>query len=445
MVMFVNSETLSLLRQRWSELPEYLQTDNQVVGKHWVQCAYTMGPSYCSFGCSHCYLPKDANRVPLVTLAEMKQQIDANRKLIGYGGRIQITGGDVVDAYIKANKQSELIEVIRYTVDQGLVPMLMTHGQSLLDNPTLLHDLILQGGLRKLSFHVDMTQAGRKNYPLKQISRERDLNPVRDQIVDMLVQARKITGKRVTGAHTVTVCDANIESIGDILDWIISNPQNMDFTRTISFQTEADVGRTLYQSNRATPEKVWHKIEQSVGMNLCRDQLIFGHPDCTSTATLLARSQDRKIVNLSGNSTPLKTFRYSILSLCSGWNLSENKLIHARVLRAIAILKKPTIITQTLGFGRALFKYHNLTFSMLFALLAGKASGFNIVMHNFIDAEEAAKPSCQTTQDRLDACSFRGAVQRDGQWVAVPMCEVNSSIRPKLYEQRRKSQAIASV
>ncbi|MBX2868701.1 MAG: hypothetical protein KTR18_08500, partial [Acidiferrobacterales bacterium] len=51
-----------LLNKAWQRLPKSLQQPNQIIGQHWSQCGYTMGPSFCSFGCSHCYLPKAANK-----------------------------------------------------------------------------------------------------------------------------------------------------------------------------------------------------------------------------------------------------------------------------------------------------------------------------------------------------------------------------------------------
>ena len=144
----ISAEKRDLLRARWQELPAELQVEWQVVGKHHVHCGYTLGPSYCSFGCTHCYLPSNANRVPLPSLAEMKAQVDANRRLIGPGGGLQITGGDVVDAYWRANRVDELVTIIRYANDAGVVPMLMTHGQVLLEHPDVLERLVRHAGLR---------------------------------------------------------------------------------------------------------------------------------------------------------------------------------------------------------------------------------------------------------------------------------------------------------
>ncbi len=94
----IPAEMRALLAKRWNELPSELQTEWQAVGRHVVHCGYTMGAAPCSFGCTHCYLPKNANRVPLPSLDEMEAQIDANRRLSGPGSGLQITGGDVVDA-----------------------------------------------------------------------------------------------------------------------------------------------------------------------------------------------------------------------------------------------------------------------------------------------------------------------------------------------------------
>ena len=312
--MFADNETIALLKARWESLPTYLQVDNQVVGQHWVQCAFTMGPSYCSFGCSHCYLPGNANRVPLVSSAEMKKQIDANRTMIGKGGNIQITGGDVAEAYLRENRENELIEIIDYAVQAGLVPMLMTHGQTLLDRPDFLAALVQDGGLRKLSFHIDITQAGRPGYPVKSLTDEAQLNPLRDRLVDLVLDTREKTGCNLTAAQTVTVGSKNLRSIGSILKWLISRPRNMEVTRTISFQTEANVGRTLHQASKISPDEVWAEVCQTLGKDFPRNHLLFGHPDCTSTATVLARSSDSKVVSLSQSGKISQSFWQSLLT-----------------------------------------------------------------------------------------------------------------------------------
>src|SRR5687767_13205611 len=121
----LHAEKLRVLKERWASLPPELQTPNQISGRHLTHCGFTTGASYCSFHCTHCYLPKNANEVPIPSLADMKEQIDANRRFQGPGGGLQITGGDVADAYWRSGRQDELVEIIRYACSTGLVPMLM--------------------------------------------------------------------------------------------------------------------------------------------------------------------------------------------------------------------------------------------------------------------------------------------------------------------------------
>jgi len=98
----IDPEKQALLRARWESLPNELKTPNQIAGRHLTHCGFITGASYCSFHCTHCYLPKNANEVPIPSLAEMKETIDANRRFQGPGGGLQITGGDLADAYWRA-------------------------------------------------------------------------------------------------------------------------------------------------------------------------------------------------------------------------------------------------------------------------------------------------------------------------------------------------------
>ena len=186
----INEEKQALLRARWESLPHELRTPNQLAGRHLTHCGFTTGASYCSFRCTHCYLPENANQVPMPSLAQMKDQIDANRRFQGPGAGLQLTGGDVADAYWRAGRQEELIEVARYAVRVGLVPMLMTHGQTLLEHPEFLEALVRDGGLRQVAVHIDMTQAGRHSYPINRLTSESDLHPIREAFTKRSLQRR---------------------------------------------------------------------------------------------------------------------------------------------------------------------------------------------------------------------------------------------------------------
>jgi len=427
-----------LLADKWRELPPELQTDNQILGKHWVGCGYTMGPAYCSFGCSHCYLPKSSNRVPLVPLASMKEQIVAHRKLLGPGGNLQITGGDVVDAYWRAGKKEELIEVLRFATKNELVPMLMTHGQLLLENPDYFEQLVIHGGLRKVSIHIDITMAGRPAMPVGTLSSESQLHELRDQFVDLVIRIRRRTGKLVVAAQTVTVTEKNIQSIGEILGWLMSNSKNMDVCRTISFQPEADVGRTKLSINPVTPELVWSEISKATGLTLARDHLLVGHPDCSSIATLLVGDRDRAILYLSSRTDSGNRFWKALLDTFGGIGASSVSPFYSLIQKMFALVKKPAIVPITVLYMVDLYRRGLITKRFARSMVLGRVRGLNIVMHNFMSEKDLQEPRTAIVQQRLRTCAFKGVVKNSNEWETVSMCEMNTRIRPDLYQSALK-------
>ena len=427
-----------LLKERWNALPESAKTPTQVIGKHWVHCGYTLGPAYCSFGCSHCYLPKKSNRVPLVSLNDMKEQLKAQRELMGAGSNIQITGGDVVEAYLREQKSDELIEILQYANGLGLVPMVMTHGQSLLENPNLLDQMVLQGGLRKLSVHIDITMAGRPGYPIKSLNKESQLNPLRDQFVDLIMACRQRTGKPITAAHTVTVSSNNVDSIANVLHWLTSKKDNMTVFRTIGFQTEAQVGRTLNQNETVKPDQVWQAICNSIGQELPRNHLMFGHPDCSSVANLLVDPHSGVIVNLHSQGAIATELWSKMISVFSGIGPQNTARFKPIFSKTVSVLTNPGIIVSAIRYVAMLYRQNKLSLSFLRSLFLGRTRGINIVMHNFMSTQEVTGKQTAIVRDRISACAFKGVIKEDGQWKAVSMCEMNASVRPAIYEKQIK-------
>jgi hypothetical protein len=429
----IPAETRALLAARWRELPEELRSDRQVVGRHWVHCGYTLGPAYCSFGCTHCYLPANANRVPLPALSAMKEQIDANRRLLGPGGGLQLTGGDVVDAYWRAGRAEELVTVVRHAADSGLVPMVMTHGQVFLENPDYLARLVRVGGLRKLALHVDITQAGRPGFPIARLRSEADLHPLREAFVELIRAVRRSTGIGFYAAHTVTVAERNLGSIADLLRWYVADSCRPDALRTLSFQTEAAVGRTRFSAVPVTPDRVWREICRGVGVELPRDALAFGHPDCSSAATLLVLYPERRVLEALPTDEAGRAIWAAALEVFGGCGGRGERRFEA-VLQKLALLSRhPRLVRQALAYLPRRLRQEGLSFPGLAArLAAGRVRAFNVVLHNFMGRAEIEAGS-ETVAKRLAACSLRGAVRRDGRWVAVPMCELNAGLREELY------------
>ena len=290
-------EKARVLKERWDSLPPELQTNNQISGRHLTHCGFTLGASYCSFHCTHCYLPKNANEIPIPSLEQVKEQIDANRRFQGPGGGLQITGGDVADAYWKSGRADELIEIVRYAYSVGSIPMLMTHGQTLIEHPEFLERLVVEGGLRQISVHVDMTQAGRHGYPIGRIKSEADLHPVRQAFTDLALRIRAKTGCMLEYALSFTVTRRNIDDVPEVIRWYLADPQRSYIWRMLSFQPEADTGRTIFSQRPITSADVWQKICEGTGLPLRRDVSIFGHPDCNSWALAPDRATFGKILS----------------------------------------------------------------------------------------------------------------------------------------------------
>ncbi|HRC84401.1 MAG TPA: hypothetical protein PK413_02185 [Thermoanaerobaculia bacterium] len=430
----IPEEMRQLLAERWSALPEALQTPWQVVGRHHVHCGYTLGPAYCSFGCSHCYLPGNANQVPLPSAEEMREQIAANRRLLGPGGGLQITGGDVVDAYFRAGREDELVQLVRYANEVGVVPMLMTHGQRLLEQPAYLARLVQEGGLRKLAVHIDITMAGRPGFPVKELRSEADLHPLREAFVDLILSTRKRTGVSFFAAHTVTVSERNLGSIAEILRWLKASPRHLEAFRLISFQTEADVGRTRFSKVPVSPEKVWEAVCEGVGLSLSRDNLWFGHPDCSNMSHLLVLFPEGRAINLSPADESSRAFWSEVLRLFGGVGARGENFAESVARKVGVILRHPEILAKTARYALERMRQEGLGPSLLARYAAGQVGGLNIVLHNFMSADQVAAGE-GATRERLAACSFRGAVERDGVWQAVPMCEMNALEREELYRQ----------
>jgi hypothetical protein len=437
-------EKARVLRERWDSLPPELQTNNQISGRHLTHCGFTLGASYCSFHCTHCYLPKNANSIPIPSLAQVKEQIDANRRFQGPGGGLQITGGDVADAYWKSGRADELIEIVRYACSVGSIPMLMTHGQTLIEQPEFLERLVVEGGLRQISVHVDMTQAGRHGYPIGRIKCEADLHPVRQAFTDLALRIREKTGCILEYALSFTVTRRNIDDVPEVIRWYLADPRRSYIWRMLSFQPEADTGRTLFSQNPITPADVWEKICQGVGMPLRRDVSIFGHPDCNSWASLLIARPSGKYFPLLPDDPKFDHLLGEVLKKIGGLSLVNDDAGTPVYRLAGVLFKNPILIARVATqMGRYLTS-RNAPREIFRALLRGRVHTLGVGMHNFMDSEKVASAATDPViKARLDSCVFKGAVKRNGAWEAVPMCAMNQQTWSEVYDERLRDPELA--
>ena len=433
----IAEEKARILKQRWDSLPPTLQTNNQISGRHLTHCGFTLGASYCSFHCTHCYLPKNANSIPIPSLSQVKEQIDANRVFQGPGGGLQITGGDVADAYWKADRGEELVEIVRYAYSVGSIPMLMTHGQTLLEHPEFLERLVVEGGLRQISVHVDMTQAGRHGFPIGRIKCEADLHPVRQAFTDLAMRIRDKTGFPLEYALSFTVTRRNIDDVPEVIRWYLADPERSRIWRMLSFQPEADTGRTIFSQRPITPTDVWVKICEGTGLPLRRDVSIFGHPDCNSWASLLVARPSGKIFPLLPDEPKFDALLGEVLKKIGGLSLVNDDAGTPPYRLAGVLFQHPLLAAKLVLRMTKYLASRKAPREILQSLLRGKVHTLGVGMHNFMDAKQVAlADSDRIIRARLDSCVFKGAVKRNGEWQAVPMCSMNQQTWSEVYDGR---------
>jgi hypothetical protein len=277
----VRAESRALLQHNWSTLPEHLQTNRQMLGVQGNGCGATIGAMpRCDFACRGCYLGEAANKIPAEPVEAIMAQMRALRPTLGPDGNLQITDGEVT-----LRPPEEVIALLQYAHSLELVPMLMTHGDSFRRRPGLLERYLKEGELVEVSIHVDTTQRGRVGSAYKSAKTEAELNPLRDEFVQLLTAAQQSTGQSLRAATTMTVTRDNLDGVPDVMRWLVGG---QSVFRMISFQPIAQVGRTEEGfGGGVTADALWTRVALALtGGNaleadaLLQSQVWFGHPSC---------------------------------------------------------------------------------------------------------------------------------------------------------------------
>ena len=114
--------------ERFRDLPSRLQTAEQIIGVAHHSCGATHGVmERCDLACTSCYLGEEANASVPLEGREVRGQLDALREFLGPQGKAQITSGEVT-----LLPREVLGGYVRYAIDIGLDPMVMTHGRRFL-------------------------------------------------------------------------------------------------------------------------------------------------------------------------------------------------------------------------------------------------------------------------------------------------------------------------
>jgi hypothetical protein len=413
------AETRAVLAAAWASLSEELRGPTQFLGRHYAGCGATIGAMpRCDFTCSGCYLGAGANRARPRAVAEVKEQMRALRAWLGPAGNLQLTDGEVT-----LRPEGELLELIAYARAIGLVPMLMTHGETFRRKPGLLERLMVDGGLSEVSFHVDTTMRGRRDRYAGAAS-EADLDGLRSEFAAMIRAARRRTGRRLEAASTVTVTRRNLDGVPGIVRWFLSNA---DAFKMVSFQPVAAVGRTDRNLGGVSADELWWRIAQGAGdPTLCRGEGWLGHPACSRFVQGLAvrRPDGAALVPLyrRDDDTEMR-FLAELLDRLGGTSFRLDPSARA-IRRAAGVLRQHARFLLTRG----------VPYLWRLGRRAGtlRARYFCIVSHHFMSAAEIASP---LGQERLSACVFR--VPIDGG--LEPMCAVNAhDIRARYYQSMER-------
>jgi hypothetical protein len=409
------NEIRELLAKAWDTLPDALRGPTQFLGRHYAGCGATIGlMPRCDFNCTACYMGEDSNRRNPLPIGEIKAQIQALRRWLGPAGNLQLTDGEIT-----LRPEADLVKLIAYARAIGLVPMIMTHGETFRRKPGLLERLMREGGLTEVCFHIDTTMHGRPNHGAKMDS-EIDLNSLRDEFAEIIRNARKRTGLRLEAASTVTVTRQNLEDIPEIVRWFLANA---DAFKMVSFQPLAAVGRTNPRLKGVSPDQLWSHIAEGTGDPLLlRGEGWLGHPACGRFVQGLAvhRSGGVALVPLYlADDVGEMKFLRMLLDRIGGTSFRLDPL--GRALRRVAHLLS--------RHGAFLFR-HGLPHLFRLAKRTGTphARYFCIVSHHFMNPAEITSP---LGKERRSVCVFR--VPIGGR--LEPMCAVNAGgLRAQFYE-----------
>ncbi len=321
----------------------------------------------------------------------------------------------MADAYWRAGRPDELIEIVRYAISVGSIPMLMTHGQTLIEQPEFLERLVVEGGLRQISVHVDMTQAGRHGYP------------------DRPDQMRSGSASRCARRSPISPCAVRAKT-------------------GLAAGVRAQFHRHPPEHRRRAGSDALVSGRPGAHSHLAHAQLSTGSRHGPDDFLASARSRPPTSGRKSARGSVCRcaaTFRFSAIRIaiaglrCWWRGLPGKSFRSCRTIRnSIALLGE--VLRKIGGLslvnddaGTPAFRLLGVLFSIrcwppkrfaqlvrymtsrnappeiLPSLLRGQVHTVGVGMHNFMDAAQVANaPNDPVMQARLDSCVFKGAVKR---------------------------------
>ena len=329
----------------------------------------------------------------------------------------------------------DLVAILRYAREIGLIPMVMSHGDTFRRRPGLLERLMADGGLTEVSIHIDTTQRGRLGF--RDARNEDDLMPLREECADLIRTARRRTGLPLRAALTMTITRDNLHGVSHVVEWCL---RNRDVFGMLSFQPVAHVGRTRQNLPCVTVRELWLHVEDVLARYGLRRHgpgaLRFGHPDCTRVELFSVYQREGshpRLVTIvrDEHAKDTEMLRAFFQRGLGGLNFRDDTTSE-RVCRAVGLfLADPLWVLGPLRrwILERLADVGTSAPRLAWDALRGRVriDSFAVVSHHFMSPVELASDK---GQERLSACLFRVPIGGE----MVSMCRVNAGgLRDEVY------------
>jgi len=267
-------------RQQWTleRISPSFRTGNQVLGtKRTIGCVALEVTQRCNLDCSICYLSENSESTPDIPLETIMHRAQLIRDHYGVGTNVQVTGGDPT-----LRDHDELVRIVKRLVELKLCPSLFSNG---IKATRELLTRLKEVGLVDVAFHVDLTEK-RKGF-----TSEAKLCEVREEYIE------RARGVGLNVIFNQTLFARNFAELPTLVDFY---RRHADVVGMASFQLQADTGRGLNRKRKdvISLDTVSAKVDETLGVNLSWDNVLFGHPKCHRIGYALVFGEGDQVIDL---------------------------------------------------------------------------------------------------------------------------------------------------